>query len=92
MVLNEAGWQALVRARKLAGLVSLSEVMPGKRPRQTLSSDEVTLMVACVEVSGAWHSFASVPVDWATSMMTGRSTQVPSVVPRRDRARGYCSC
>ena len=49
-------------------------------------------MVACVEVSGAWHSFASVPVDWATSMMTGRSTQVPSVVWGEDRARGYCSC
>ena len=45
-------------------------------------------MVACVEVSGAWHSFASVPVDWATSMMTGRSTQVPSVVPRRGPSTG----
>ena len=89
MVLNEAGWQALVRARKLAGLVSLSEVMPGK-PRQTLASDEVTLMVACVEVSGAWHSERAGGLGHVDD-----DRQVDPGPQRRaqeDRARGYCSC
>ncbi|KAG1241844.1 hypothetical protein G6F64_015296 [Rhizopus arrhizus] len=80
MAAKELGWQLLVSDTKCAAFWSVLDVMPGKVPKQTFATDEVTAIVACDGVNGAWHRLVKVPVDCATSMMMGRSTFVPSVL------------